>query len=130
MPGPLTGPGDVFSFTIFAGWEVAVVHGLGEELVLAVGPELTDLWIGLDHGVPELVLLVAEHLLLLDLLDVDVFDRVAIFIELDWTTRRVELDALHDLDELLRSRIFAAGLLDRLIDPHRRGIVIFRVIAR
>src|SRR5215467_5147533 len=130
MPGPATGPGIISSLAVFAGREVAIVDRLRKELVLAVGPELADLGIGLDHAVPEFVLVVAEHFLLLDLLDVDVFDRVTIFIELDRAARRIKFDAGHDFDELFWSRIFSAGLLDRLVDPHRGGVVILRVIAR
>src|SRR5262249_62114795 len=58
------------SLAIFAGREIAAVDRLLEELVLAVGPELAHRRIGLDHRVPQLVLVVAEHLFLLDLLDV------------------------------------------------------------
>src|ERR1017187_7328225 len=126
----VTEPRRLFSlFAELAGREVAVVNRLREELLLAVGPELADLRIGLDHGVPELVLVVAEHLLLLDLLDVDVLDRVAHVVEFDRTTRSVELDALHDLDERFRTGIFAAGLLYRLVEPHGGGVVVFRVVA-
>src|SRR5262249_1802356 len=49
------------SLAIFARREVAAVDRLLEELVLAVGPELADRRIGLDHRVPQLVLVVAEH---------------------------------------------------------------------
>src|SRR5262249_35939007 len=72
--------GDI-SFAEFAGWEVAAVHRLRKEFVLPVCPELADGRVGLDHGVPQLGLVVPEQLFLLDLLDVDVLDRVAHVIE-------------------------------------------------
>src|SRR5579872_6996371 len=43
---------------VFAGREVAAVDRLLEELLLLVLPELADRRIGLDHRVPELVLVV------------------------------------------------------------------------
>ncbi|MGB2649342.1 MAG: hypothetical protein WBC86_17325, partial [Pseudolabrys sp.] len=48
--------------------------------------------VGLDDRVPELVLFIAEHLLLLDLLDVDVLDGVAHVVERHRPANRVELD--------------------------------------
>src|SRR5947207_1755926 len=83
------------SFAIFARREVAAVDRLLEERLLAVGPELADVRIGLDHRVPELVLVVAEQLLLLDLLDVDVLDRVAHVVEADRAARRLDLERRH-----------------------------------
>src|SRR5262249_44265582 len=83
-------PGGFTLLAELAGREVAIIDRLRQEPVLSVGPELTDLRIGLDYGVPELVLVVTEHLLLLDLLDVDVLDRVAVFVELDRSTWRIE----------------------------------------
>src|ERR1700693_6038184 len=109
-------------FAILAGRGVAIVDRLSEKLLLAVGPELTYGRIGLDHRVPELVLVVAEHLLLFDLLDVDVLDRVAHVVHAHRTARRVELDGLHDLDERLGAGPFAAGLLHRLVEPHGGGV--------
>src|SRR6188768_316839 len=55
-----------------AGRKIARIKRLLEEGGLVVGPELADVGIGLDHGVPEFVFFIAEHLLLFDLLDVDV----------------------------------------------------------
>src|SRR5690242_1543920 len=54
-----------------AGRIVAAVHRRLQELVLLELTELADVRISLDDRVPELFLVVAEHLLLLDLLDVD-----------------------------------------------------------
>src|SRR5262245_57253503 len=82
-PGLKGAPAYPDLFAVLAGWEVAIIDRLSEELLLSIGPELADLGIGLDHGVPEFVLVVVEHLFLLDLLDVDVLDRITIFIELD-----------------------------------------------
>src|SRR5690242_17672504 len=86
-PGPAMCPDSNSSLAVFAGWEVAIVNRLRKEFVLTIGPELADLGISLDHAVPEFVLVITEHFFLLDLLDVDVLDRVAIFIELDRTAR-------------------------------------------
>ncbi len=36
----------------------------------------------------------------------------------------------HELDERLRPRPFAAGLLHRLVDPLRGGVVVFRIVGR
>src|ERR1700738_4318921 len=55
-------------FAVFARREVAAVDGLLEEGFLAVGPKLADVRIGLDDRIPEFVLVVAEHLRLLDFL--------------------------------------------------------------
>src|SRR6185312_3568252 len=130
-PEPLVGaPAPCRLFAELAGRIVAVIDRMRQELLLALGPELVDLRIGLDHDVPQLRLVVAEHLLLLDLLDVDVLDRVTHVVEFDRAARCVELDARHDLDELFRSRPLAAGLLDRLVDPHGGRVVVLRVIAR
>src|SRR6476619_7281667 len=107
-------------FAEFAGREVAAVDRLLKELVLAVSPELADVGIGLDHRVPELGLVVTEHRLLLDLLDVDVLHRVAHVVERHRAARRVDFQRHHHLDELLGARIFAVGLFDQLVD-HLRG---------
>src|SRR5215510_5576464 len=104
---------------IFARREVAAVDRLLQERILAVGPELADVRIGLDDSVPELVLVVAEQLLLLDLLDVDVVHRSEPVVERDRTADGVELDPLHGLDEFERARILAAVLLHHLVDPLR-----------
>src|SRR4030095_14881925 len=79
----------------FAGREVAAVDRRLEELLLFELPELVDVRIGLDDGVPELVLVVAEHLLLLDLLDVDV---------LHWIAHLVDADGSADCIQLYRRR--------------------------
>src|SRR5262249_33085814 len=50
------------SLAEFARREVAAVHRLLEESLLAVRPELAHGRIGLDHRVPQLFLVVAEHL--------------------------------------------------------------------
>src|SRR5262249_18513557 len=62
-------------FTVLARRKIARIDRLPEERIPVVGPELADIRIGLDHRIPELVLVVAEHFLLLDFLDVDVLDR-------------------------------------------------------
>src|SRR5262245_52246399 len=69
----------------FAGRKVPAVDRRLEELVLVELPELADVRIGLDDGVQKLLLVVAEHLLLLDLLDVDVLHRVAHLVDGDGT---------------------------------------------
>src|SRR5215467_1782072 len=83
----------------FAGREVAAVDRRLEELVFAELPELADVRISLDDGVPKLLLVVAEHLLLLDLLDVDVLHRIAHLVDGDGTAQRIQLqrgDLLHE----------------------------------
>src|ERR1044071_7994049 len=60
---------------IFARREVAAIDRLClkfRRIVFPIGP---DIRVRLDHGVPELVFLIAEHFFLFDLLDVDVLDR-------------------------------------------------------
>src|SRR5262249_54068482 len=69
----------------FAGREVPAVDRRLEELLLVELPELADVRIGLDDRVPKLFLVIAEHLLLLDLLDVDVLHRVAHLVDGDGT---------------------------------------------
>src|SRR5437588_8574029 len=103
-------------FAEFARREIAAVDRLLEERLLAVLPELADVRVGLDHGVPQLLLVVTEHLLLLDLLDIDVLDRIAELVEADRTTRRVQLETCHRLDEFVRARPLAAGLFHDLVD--------------
>src|SRR4029078_7581593 len=123
------GPGVRLLFAELAGREVLVVDGLRQELFFSVGPELIDIRIGLDDRVPELVLVVAEHLLLLDFLDVDVLNRVAHVVERHRPARSfIELDADHDLDQLFRPGPFSAGLLQPFLQPHARRVVILRVI--
>src|SRR5437016_6816183 len=63
--------------------EVAVVHGLLQEILGLVLPELRDGRVGVNDGVPELAVL------LLDLADVDVLDRVAMRVELHRAPWRV-----------------------------------------
>src|SRR5262245_16278078 len=70
---------------------VAPIDRHFQVLVFFELPELADVGVGLDDGVPELVLLVAEHLLPLDLLDVDVLHRIAHVVEADRPANRVEL---------------------------------------
>src|SRR4051812_809388 len=122
---PAAGPGfshlraKLCLFAIFAGREVAAVDRLRHELRLVVCPVGADAGVGLEHRVPELVFVVAEHLFLLDLLDVDVLDRaLGGEIEPHRTARRIDLDARHGLDELLRAWIFSVVLRKRLVDPH------------
>src|SRR5262245_1588649 len=82
-------------FTELARREVARIDRLLEEGCLVVGPELADVWISLDYRVPELLLIVAEHLLLLDLLDIDVVDGGEPIVEGDRSADGVKLDASH-----------------------------------
>src|SRR5262249_14650233 len=118
------------SLAIFARREIAAVDRLLEELVLAIGPELAHRRIGLDHRVPQLVLVVAEHLLLLDLLDVDVLHRVAELVERDRPAHRVDLERGHRRDELFRARPLAAGLLHHLVNELSGGVVALGEIGR
>src|SRR5574341_1352317 len=60
------------SLAVFAGRIVAAVDGLLQKLLLLVLPELAHVRVGLDHRVPELVLVVAVLLLLAHDPDVDV----------------------------------------------------------
>src|SRR3954471_3790731 len=98
-------------FAELAGRKVATVDGLLEELGLAELSELTDVRIGLDDGVPELLLVVTEHLLLLDFLDVNVLHRVASVIEDDRPTQSIELHSAELLDEFRAARPLAIILL-------------------
>src|SRR5436190_22441541 len=99
-------------FAVFAGRIVAAIDRGLEELVLIELPELADSRIGLDDRVPELRLVVAEHLLALDLLDIDVLYRVTHVVEADRTTDGVELHRREQLDELDRCRGIAAVFPD------------------
>src|SRR5262245_64914280 len=77
-------------FAVLARREIAVVARLRSELRWVVLPICADVAVSLDHRVPELVLVVVEHLLLLDLLDIDVLDRAfGWVIESDRTAGRV-----------------------------------------
>src|SRR4051812_23410771 len=124
------GPGVVALLAELTGREILAVNRLLQEGLLAVGPELADVRVGLDDGVPELFLVVAEHLLLLDFFDVDVLDRVTHLVHHQRPANRIELDALHGLDEGFRARPLAAGLLDGLVDPFGGRVVILRIIRR
>src|SRR5438094_3962644 len=96
----------------FANREVAVVHGLLQEILGLVLPELRDGRVGVDDGVPQLAVL------LLDLADVDVLDRVAVGVELDGTAWRVrDLHLAQRLQELLPVLHVAADRLRRVGDP-------------
>src|SRR3990172_1604922 len=129
-PGPKRGPGALPLFAKLARREYAAVDRLRQELVLADSPELADVRVGLDHGVPELGLWIAEQLLLLDLLDVDVMHRVAHVVEAHRPADGVKLEALHGLDELLFTRPLSPLHLHCLVDKLRRGVVALRVVAR
>src|SRR6266550_3217293 len=94
-------------FAELAGRKVATVDRLLEELGFAELSELTDVRIGLDDRVPELLLVVAEHPLLLDFLDVDVLYRVASIVEADRSVQRIELHGVQLLDEFRTARPFA-----------------------
>src|SRR5689334_6373952 len=117
-------------FAVLARRKIAAVDRLLEKRRLVVAPELADVRVGLDDRVPQLVLVVPEHLLLLDLLDVDVLDRVAHVVHAHRPAHGVELHALHDLDELLGARELAAGLLHHLVDPFGGGVVGLRIVRR
>src|ERR1700704_3223721 len=112
----------------FAGREVPIVHRLLEELVLAELPELADVRIGLDDSVPELLLVVAEHLLLLDLLDVDVLHRVAHLVDGDGTAQGVQLQRGELLHERLEARKVAVVAFDDFVDHLRRRVVGLRIV--
>src|SRR5262249_30784971 len=73
--------------------EIAVVARLLPELRRIVFPIRADVGVSLEHRVPEFIVVVAEHLLLLDFLDIDVLDRaLGREIELDRATRRIDLN--------------------------------------
>src|SRR5262249_41539210 len=99
------------SLAEFAGREVAAVDGLLQELRFAELPELVGVRIGLDHRVPELLLVVAEYLLLSAPLDVDVLHGVAHIVEAYRTTDGIHLDGRDQLHERLRAWPLTARLL-------------------
>src|SRR5262245_54397537 len=100
------------SLAVFAGWKVAIVDGLLQELVGRVFPELRDVGVGVDHGVPQL------PALLLDLPEVDVLDRVAVTVELDGPARGVGNLHLAERDqESVPVLDITADGLGRLVDP-------------
>ena len=53
-------------FAVLAGWEIAAVDRLFQKSFFSVGPELADVWIGLDDRIPKLILVVTEHFLFFD----------------------------------------------------------------
>src|SRR5262245_11664572 len=112
----------------FAGRVVAAVDRRLEELLLVELPELGDVRIGLDDGVPELLLVVAEHLLLLDLLDVDVLHRVAHLVDGDGTANGIQLQRGELLHEFLGAREVALVVLDDLVDHLRGRVVGLRIV--
>src|SRR6185437_14102923 len=129
MPGLISwAPAPACLFAVFAGRERPAVDRLLEELVLPIGPELADVRIGLDDGVPKLGLGITEHLLFLDLLDVDVLDRVALGIEAHRAAHGLNLHALHGLDELRRARILTIRFLYRFVDDLCRRVVALGVV--
>src|SRR5262249_9721902 len=102
---------------VLARREVAVVHGLLQEVLGLVLPELRDGRIGLHDRVPELAVLP------LDLADVDVLDRVPVGIELHRTARRIgDLDLTQCLQELLAVLDVAPDGPGRLVDPARARV--------
>jgi hypothetical protein len=118
-------------FAVLARREIAAVGRLRSEHRRVVLPVCADVVVSLDHRVPELVLVVAELLLLLDLLDVDVLDRaLGGEIEPHRAARRIDLNARHRPDELDRARILAFELGQGLVDPHGGGVIGFRIIRR
>src|SRR5262252_4399472 len=112
----------------FAGREVAAVDRRLEELLLVELPELVDVRISLDDGVPELLLVVAEHLLLLDLLDVDVLHRVAHLVDADGTADGIQLQRGELFDEFLGTGEVALVVLDDLVDHLRRRVIGLRIV--
>src|SRR5215831_13040043 len=114
----------------FAGRKVAAVNRGLEELLFVELAELADVRIGLDDRIPKLLLVVPEHLLLLDLLDVDVLHRVAHLVDADGTANRVQFQRGELLHELLGARELAVVLLHDLVDHLRAGVVGLRVIRR
>src|SRR5262249_54687607 len=127
---PRAGPGRQALIAVFAGREVAAVDRRLEELVLVELPELGDVRIGLDDGIPELLLVVAEHLLLLDLLDVDVLHGIAHVVDADRTADGIQFQRGQLFDELLGAGEVALIVLDDLLDHLRRRVVGLRVIRR
>src|SRR5262249_15969691 len=113
-----------------AGRKVAAVDRRLEKLVLVELAELADVGIGLDDRIPKLLLVVPEHLLLLDLLDVDVLHGVAHLVDADGTANRIQFQRGELLHELLGTRELAVVLLHDLVDHLRAGIVGLRVIRR
>src|SRR5512134_2836948 len=109
---------------------VAAVDGLLEEFLLLELVELAHVGVGLDHGVPQLVLVVAVLLLLSHHPDVDVVNRVPHLVEADRTARCLELDARQHLDELLGAGPLALGLLHHFVDHLRGRVVGLRVVGR
>src|ERR1700730_11752468 len=117
-------------FAVFARREVAAVDGLLEEGFLAAGPKLADVRIGVDDRIPELVLVVPEHLRLLDFLDVDVLYRVAHVVEADEAAHGVDLHRQQLLDERLRPGKLAAVLLHDFVYHLGGRVIAFRKVRR
>src|SRR5262245_20331946 len=89
------------------------VHGLGQEPLLVVRPELAHVRVGLDRGVDELAVL------LLALSDVEVADHVAEVVEAERPAWRVgEGEPAHRLDQGLAVVGLAAGLLEGGFGDH------------
>src|SRR3989475_29078 len=110
---------------VLARREVTVVHGLLQEILGPVLPELRDGRVGLNHGVPELAAL------LLHLADVDVLDRVAIRVELHRAPRRVgDLDLPQRLQKLVAAFHVAADGPGGLVDPPRARVTGLREVRR
>src|SRR6516162_7180597 len=112
----------------FAGRVVSAVDRRLEELLLVELPELGDVRVSLDDGVPELLLVVAEHLLLLDLLDVDVLHRVAHLVDADGTADGIQLQRGELFDEFLGTGEVALVVLDDLMDHLRRRVIGLRIV--
>src|SRR5215469_9456731 len=128
-PGPETEPRPMTALVAeFAGREVAAVDRRLEELLLVELPELGDVRISLDDGVPELLLVVAEHPLLLDLLDVDVLHRVAHLVDADGTADGIQLQRGELFDEFLGTGEVALVVLDDLVDHLRRRVIGLRIV--
>src|SRR5262249_40461217 len=112
----------------FTGWEVAAVDRRLEELLLVELAELVDVRVGLDDGIPELLFVVAEHLLLLDLLDVDVLHRVAHLVDADGAPNGVQLERGELFDELLLTREVAFVVFDDLVNHLCRRVIGLRIV--
>src|SRR3990172_5177408 len=115
----------LIALAVLARRDVPAVHGVLHVLVGLVVPELRDIGVGLQHGIPELAVD------LLHLADVDVLDRVAVAVELDRPPRRVrDLDLAERGEELLAVLEIAVDGLGGLVDPAAGRVAGLRVVGR
>src|SRR5687768_3636403 len=94
----------------------ALVRALREELLGLPGPELRDGLVGL-HGPGDLHVAEDRVLYLLDLGDIDVLDRVVVFVELQRPARRLDLHRAHRLQERRAILDIAVDRIDRRLGP-------------